>query len=177
MLFLVAGFAGGYFYSLYNTPPSEPKSDLQKSMGYHRSGNTSLYTVELLDDDPKTIDSLNSIILSVLRLAKLISEDDREAIQLLFNLLAISDGAAAESIDIQLGTIIKRNPKLFLELLDKNYSTYMHFSGLGGNLGSDFVDEPAKHAVEIRERIDAISSVKDKGLEKIKEKVLEDLKH
>ena len=175
MIFLMIGFSSGYFYSLYNTPPSDTKYYVQKSAGYHMSGNRDFYTVQLIDDDPKTIDALDGIILSVLRLAKLLSKDDPKAIQLVFNLLQISDGASAESIHIQLGEIIKRNPRLFLELLKKNYSTTMDLPGLLGNLGSDFIDKPAKNEVEIKERIDAISSVKDKDLEKIKEKVLEGL--
>ena len=85
-------------------------------IGYFKDGNRSLYTVDLLDDGPETIDNLNGIIDSVLILAKRLGQDDPEAIQIMFNLLLISDGAVSEAIHIQLGQIIKRNPKLFLEL-------------------------------------------------------------
>ncbi len=177
ILFLFIGFVGGYLCSQYNIFPSGfNKSDHQKSVGHYKDDNCNLYTVELLDNDPKMIDNLNGIIESVQRLAIRLAHDDPEAIQIMFNLLSISDGAASEAIHIQLGQIIKRNPTLFLELLNKNYSASMHLDGVVGNLGSDYVDEPDKSAIEIKQRIDAIHSVEDPNLEEIKEKVLRSLR-
>lgn len=104
---------------------------------------------------------------------------DPIAAEMMFKLAitVCGDGEHSEDMDIAIGKLIKPQPKLFLNLLDK-YK--LDLPGVLGNLGPDYVDEMAKSAKELQLRYDALESVKgvapdskNKCLKKLKEQIEE----
>lgn len=58
---------------------------------------------------------------------------DRNAVRALFRLLNVSDGAAGEFLSIELGLLIRINPKLFLEELKYNRNIVVRLDSLVGD--------------------------------------------
>jgi hypothetical protein len=76
-----------------------------------------------------------------------------------------------EELDIAVGKVIKKRPKIFLKAL-KEYGKSTEFDGLLCNLGDEYVDEFNKQLIEIDLRIKAIRSVKESELVEIQDKCL-----
>jgi cytochrome c5 len=103
---------------------------------------------------------------------------DQSAVRLAFDLGAITDGEAAEGIDIMLGKLIPIDPRLFLSALqarEQRVGEPIPLGSLVGNLGPDFVDEFQKSCVELRLRASSLQQVNDHALDAVKTRAVENL--
>jgi hypothetical protein len=98
---------------------------------------------------------------------------NRQAVRRLFSLLASTDAADAEDVEIALGATIRMYPQLFLEELQR--SRRERLSGLLGNLGADFVDNFPGQVRELRLRKSALASVHVRALNGIRDKCIEEI--
>lgn len=101
---------------------------------------------------------------------------DKPSVMLAFNLLSIADGGFSEGIDIILGTLIRINPKLFLEGLRKHQALVGRIDGLVGNQGHIYVDRIEASCYDSQLRIDALSTVHESTLQEVKDKSIEVLR-
>lgn len=88
---------------------------------------------------------------------------DKSTIRKLFAFRARADGAAGEALDILLGSLVKRFPKLFLEELQFSQNT-ARLDSLLGNLGPAYADQFTVQTKEIDARIAALKKVSEPGL-------------
>lgn len=100
---------------------------------------------------------------------------ERESVELAFRIKNIADGAFSEDIDVLLGQLIRIDPRLFLSELQRANVPLEGISGLVGNLGEDYVDEPEKQCAEIDLRKKALSSVVQMPLQNTKEQAIKAL--
>ena len=92
----------------------------------------------------------------------IVLDGNRYAVEAVFRLLNISDGAGTEMLFSLLGDVMKLHPRLYLEILDKYKD--MEFFKLVGN-AVEWNTEPLgskEEKVELQTRIDALETVKDK---------------
>jgi hypothetical protein len=111
-------------------------------------------------------------------LEKHIHESDRNAVKAGFRLFNISDGWYAHRLDIALGDLIRINTKLFLEEL-KNHRNIAFVIRRGPPVypvGDEYVDNFEARKSEIKLRIKAFESIKDKDLIEIRDECIENLK-
>lgn len=101
------------------------------------------------------------------RIVNRASRGDKFALEFGFRALRFSDGAYGESLHIDLGKSVLRHPKKFLLALQREFGDSMCNPGLVGNLGEDFVDTD-RHAKALATRRQALESVRDPGLQKLK---------
>jgi len=101
---------------------------------------------------------------------------DKQSVMLAYNLLSIADGGFAEDINITLGTLIRINPKLFLEGLREYQGLVGRISSLVGNQGYVYVDRLEASCYDQQLRIDSLSAVKDAELQDVKDKSIEALR-
>lgn len=87
----------------------------------------------------------------------------REAIRALVKELPESDGALAEAIAINLGKSIRKQPRIFLEELQRA-NLASRVDDVVGTLGPAFVDQYAAQVKELQLRRKALVSVKDPAL-------------
>ena len=111
-------------------------------------------------------------------LEKHIHESDRNAVKAAFRLFNISDGWFAHRLDKALGDLIRINTKLSLEEL-KNHRNITFVIRRGPPvypLGDEYVDRFEARKSEIKLRIKALESIKDKDLIEIRDECIENLK-
>ena len=72
-------------------------------------------------------------------LERQIISGDRQAIRLAFSLTSVADGAYEEDLEIILGSLLRINPKLFIDVLTEFYNTFAEIDGLVGNEGEVYV--------------------------------------
>jgi hypothetical protein len=99
---------------------------------------------------------------------------DLSASKLAFRLMTIADGAFAEDLDILLGQIIRIDPALFLQEL-KGYGRVGRLDALVGSLGDSYVDRIDAQRLEIKKRIQALSSVKDPAVKELRDECIKEL--
>lgn len=99
---------------------------------------------------------------------------NREAIQSLFNLFTRSDGAVSEYIDIVLGNVIPKHPKVFLEEF-KRVNRKIRLDSLVGNTGPDLVDRFEEQFEELKSRKAALYTVRDATLIEVRNACLGEL--
>ncbi|WP_329743343.1 hypothetical protein [Dyella sp. A6] len=104
--------------------------------------------------------------------ANAVASGNRTAVRTVFSLN--TDGASAEAQDIVLGKLIKVNPKMFLEELQRSQfaGCKLCMPGLLGNLGYDYVDHPAAQLRELRARKAALLTVHNKPLLQLRNKCI-----
>jgi hypothetical protein len=90
--------------------------------------------------------------------------------------MAIADGGFAEDLDIMLGSLIRINPRLFLEGLNE-FRVFVEIDGLIGNLGGQYVDRPKAKCYEKQLRINVLSKVNDPKLKGVRDKCVASLRH
>jgi hypothetical protein len=94
---------------------------------------------------------------------RIVLDGNRYAVEAVFRLLNISDGAGTEELVILLGEVMRLHPRLYLETLDKYKD--MEFFKITGSYGVAMTTEPLgskEEKVELQARIDALETVKDK---------------
>ncbi len=102
---------------------------------------------------------------------------DKQAVMLTYNLLSIADGGFSEDVSIMLGTLIRINPKLFLEGLYKYQVLIGRIDGLVGNQGYVYVDRMEASCYDSQLRIDALSTVHESTLQEVRDKSIEVLRN
>ena len=95
------------------------------------------------------------------------------SVMLAFRLYTIADGEFAESLDVTLGKLICRNPRLFLQQLKANRHLVARLDSLLMNYGPDFADDDQAQAVEYRRRLKCIRKVRDLELQDIRDECVE----
>jgi hypothetical protein len=95
------------------------------------------------------------------------------SVMLAFRLYSIADGEFAESLDITLGKLVCRNPRLFLQQLKVNRHLVARLDTLLMNYGADFADDDQAQAVEYRHRLKCIRKVRDPELQDIRDECVE----
>ncbi len=95
------------------------------------------------------------------------------SVMLAFRLYTIADGEFAESLDVTLGRLICRNPRLFLQQLKANRHLVARLDSLLMNYGSDFTDDDQAQAAEYRHRLRCIRKVRDRELQDIRDECVE----
>jgi hypothetical protein len=121
-------------------------------------------------------DETSELIYSNLKmLERQIYSSDRHAVKLGFRLFTIADGGFAEYLDDILGSLIRINPRLFLEELKENRDIIMGLDGLLGNFGDPYVDRMKAHDLEASLRVKALRSVKDKSLKSLRDECIRTL--
>ncbi len=93
---------------------------------------------------------------------------ERNAVRIAFKLLVISDGAFGEGLCVILGSLIRINPKLFLEELNNHPLKAIDIKTLIGNYGDIFVDKLKAQSLEKTRRIKALELVADEHLIQIR---------
>jgi hypothetical protein len=102
---------------------------------------------------------------------------DPQSVRLAFNLMAIADGGFAEELDIILGTLIRINPKLFLQGLNEYDILVERIDALVGNQGDQYVDRLKAQCYDMNLRINALRKVNDPKLKGVRDKCIESLRH
>jgi hypothetical protein len=115
----------------------------------------------LPDQKIETADSevLDYILTNLSNLEELAKRGDLAAINILFKLNLLTDGAYSEQISIVLGSVISNHPQEFLYALENNFSTVVRVDSLLGNLGTEYVDNVEKSVAELERRYGAIKEV------------------
>src|SRR5258708_4127951 len=90
-------------------------------------------------------------------------------VMLAFRFYTIADGKSAKSLDVTLGKLICRNPRLFLQQLKANRHLVARLDSLLMNYGADFADDDQAQAAEYRHRLMCIRKVRDRELQDIRD--------
>lgn len=119
----------------------------------------------------------NGILIDIYNL---IENGNKYASQLSYEIYPLFRGYPnyQEQFNIQLGKLLKKDPELFLYLLNKYRNRNGQFSGdsILLNYGEEFYERPLKSIKETKRRIIALQKVKNKNLSSIKIKSINKLK-
>lgn len=108
-------------------------------------------------------------------LTKRVRKGDASAARLAFRLLTIADGADAEWLDINLGALTERDPRLLLSLVKENGTFGDGELPYLGNLGPRYVDKFGAQCRELRKRARILSRVKDPDLIAVRKRAVDEL--
>jgi hypothetical protein len=97
---------------------------------------------------------------------------DRNAVKVAFRLYAVSDGDFGETLDIELGRLIKINPRLFLQELKVHRALVERIDALLGNCGDEYIDRMDAKARELRARVKALKTINDTDLQGIRDECI-----
>lgn len=119
---------------------------------------------------------LDYIFANLSKLEDLAKRGDSTAIDILFKMIYLTDGAYTERLSIVLGSVIPNHPQEFLYAVKNNFQIINApgVSSLVGNLGSEYVDEVEKRVLELEKRYNAIKEV-DEAPDQIKNLCLYEL--
>ncbi len=92
---------------------------------------------------------------------------DSSAVDLAFRLKA--DGYVGQTVSEMLGSLIRVNPRLFLQVLQRNRSTVVRLDSLVGGFGPAYVDRERAQNYERDQRLAALLSVNDPALVKVRD--------
>ena len=114
--------------------------------------------VEAIDEE-----ILEYVFRNLSDLKKLAYRGNSNAINSLFRMIYLTDGASTSWIQITLGKTIYNYPQEFLYALEDNFQVVTK-SGLGslvGNLGAEYVDNAEKSVAELERRYTAIKNIRN----------------
>ena len=94
---------------------------------------------------------------------------DSSAVDLAFRLMAKADGYVGEIMSAMLGSLIRVNPRLFLQVLQRNRSTVVRLDSLVGGFGPAYVDRERAQNYERDQRLAALLSVNDPALVEVRD--------
>ncbi len=109
-------------------------------------------------------------------LERQIYASDPNAVAVAFKLFSISDGGFSSALCMILGSLIRINPKLFLQELKRHRSIIIRLDALVGNFGTEYVDKMKAHDLESKLRIEALKNVLDPNLTNTKNECIAALK-
>ena len=96
----------------------------------------------------------------------------RGSVKLAFRFFAIADGDFARDLDILLGKLICRNPRIFLQELKMNHEMVRPLDDLLMDYGPDFTHDEKAQASEKERRMNALRKVHDLELREIRDECL-----
>lgn len=102
---------------------------------------------------------------------QLIQDGNAYAASLGFHIRHLTDGGAAEDLDISLGKTVHKNPRLFLSLFDECINSHdkpSSYDTILLNLGSEYVDDFPAQVREMQKRLNRIQGINDDKLRKAK---------
>ena len=113
----------------------------------------------------KKIETVNDEVLDYIfanlsSLEESAKQGNSTALDILFKLKLLSDGAYAKQISIILGTVIPDHPQEFLYALKDNLSA-IRLGAVVGNLGTEYVDDVPGSIVELEKRYSVLKEVED----------------
>ncbi len=114
-------------------------------------------------------DDLQRVVYDLMLLEVQVTASDPEAVALAFRLLRKSDGHVGELLDQMLGRLIRINPRLFLQALQRHRAAVVGLDGLVGNFGDAYVDREVAHAYERDQRVAALLTVKDPAVAQVRD--------
>jgi hypothetical protein len=103
---------------------------------------------------------------------------DRLAVEIMFRLLNVTDGACSDTAEAMLAGLVRSKPQLFLEVLS-TYKDLEHIKQFGypvDFIGEGYQSHPNALRHEYEKRIEALESVKDPTYSKIKEGCIQKLR-
>ena len=155
-------------YALYSKAPTDSNSlkvssYLPKDLGYSAPAASRRNHTETEKFILKSLGVLESQIF----------RSKANSVMLAFRLYSIADGEFAESLDVTLGKLICRNPRLFLQQLKINRHLVARLDTLLMNYGTDFADDDQAQAAEYRHRLKCIRKVRDRELQDIRDECVE----
>ena len=155
-------------YARYSKDPSEENamkaaSYLPKDLGYAAPPSSRRNHLETEKYILKNLGSLESQIF----------RGKVNSTNLAFRFYTVADGELAESLDILLGKLICRNPRLFLRTLKANRRLVPRLDALLMNYGSDYTDKDEAQASEFRRRLRCLRKVRDRELQEIRDECVE----
>lgn len=103
----------------------------------------------------------------VMALQKSAEAGDRGAVRKLFGFYSRSDGAVTEDIDMILGNVARRHPRLFLEELKRSNAGHGKCTTVGNTL--ELTDQTDAQIAELRARRESLLSVGDESLRKLRD--------
>lgn len=109
----------------------------------------------------------------VMALQKSAKAGDRGAIRKLFSLYPRSDGAVTEDIDMILGNVTRRHPRLFLEELKRSNAGHGKCTTVGNTL--ELTDQAEAQTAELQARRKALLSVGDASLKALRDDCIHEL--
>lgn len=92
---------------------------------------------------------------------------------LAFRFYTIADGELADNLDILLGRLICRNPRLFLRELKANRRLVSRLDALLMNYGPDYADKDEAQTSEFNRRLKCLRKVRDPELQEIRDECVE----
>lgn len=102
-------------------------------------------------------------------LADRMKAGSRTAIRLAFRLMGLAQGDFEETLDIELGGIIRVHPELFLDELHQYGGDSFCSDGLVGNTGPQLIDNPKDDLKEMKARLEALRGVKKPELKTLRD--------
>jgi len=109
----------------------------------------------------------------VMALQKGAEAGDRGVIRKLFGFYSRSDGAVTEDIDTILGNVARRHPRKFLEELKLSDAGHGKCTTVGNTL--ELTDQTDAQLAELRARREALLSVTDSPLRKLRDDCIDEL--
>lgn len=109
----------------------------------------------------------------VMPLQKRAEAGDRGEVRKLFGFYPRSDGAVTEDIDLILGNVARRHPRMFLEELKLSDAGRGKCTNVGNTL--ELTDQTNEQIAELRARRKALQSVKDSRLRELRDDCIRDL--
>lgn len=98
---------------------------------------------------------------------------DRGAVRRLFGFYPRSDGAVTEDIDVILGKVTRRYPRIFLEELKRSNAGDGNCTTVGNTL--ELTDQVDKQLVELGARRESLLSVRNVSLTKLRDDCIREL--
>lgn len=109
----------------------------------------------------------------VMALQKSAESGDRRVVRKLFSFYPRSDGAVTEDIDTVLGNVARRYPRMFLEELKLSNAGHGKCTTVGNTL--ELTDQTDAQLAELRARREALLSVTDSPLRKLRDDCINEL--
>ena len=109
----------------------------------------------------------------VMALEKSAEIGNRAAVRSLFGFYPRSDGAVTEDIDMILGDVARRHPKLFLEELKRSNAGHGRCTTVGNTL--ELTDQTDAQIEELRARRQSLLSVDDVSVRKLRDDCVREL--
>ena len=160
---LQGGFDLAKFYEAWKEYISYPSSE--NAIRVYTLLPDTGHVFNYIDIDEELEDTLWDVYESLSMLERQVYSSDREAVRLAFRLLTTwADGACGEELDIILGTLIRINPKLFLEELYTHRNLVSRLDALVGNFGPEYCGRDKAERLEASLRIKALKQVTDPKL-------------
>lgn len=156
-----------------------------KTYSDYPSSENALKIIEILPDNYVTYTSSNQKKEAInfiynwaqfRMLERQVFSRDPSAVKLAFKLRSIADGGFSEDLSIMLGTLIRIDPKLFLEELKNTKPEVERLNALLANVGAVFVDRMTARCLENQLRIECLETVREASLVNIRDRCIEILK-